>query len=226
MTKTKQAALATSANAPDTTTLVNTNDETEYETAVEEGKAVVAAINGKQWALGDLADKIETKYGENRLEQFAEDISFEGAVSTLKRCRDVCRAFPKERVRPRFFAVAQILAPHPDRFAIVERDPDMSKDKALVITRQWREDESKRLLSNQLKLANDMISVAETRNKCTPEERRNLGKAAAAAPEIMEIVDKADDEWSEYTLWLMQAAREAAEEDRKAAASGGSHEQS
>jgi hypothetical protein len=98
----------------------NSTPEAEYEAAVEEGKAILAAIGSKQWTLGDLADTIETVYGANRLAQFAEDINFDGAVSTLERCRDVCRAFPKGRGRPRFFGVAQILATHPDRFRIVK----------------------------------------------------------------------------------------------------------
>jgi hypothetical protein len=84
-------------------------DEAEYLAAVDRCKAAIADISGKQWVLGDEAATVEKRYGENRLEQFAQDINFPGAVCTLKRCRDVCRAFPKGRVRPRFFASAQIL---------------------------------------------------------------------------------------------------------------------
>jgi hypothetical protein len=185
-------------------------DEAQYLATVKEGKAIVASISGKQWALGDLADKVETQYGKNRLAQFAEDINFDGAVSTLERCRDVCRACPDGRGRPRYFASAQLLATHPDRFEIVKGNPDISQAEAREITRQWREEQTKHLLSNQLKQANDIISVAATRKKCTPEERRLLGKAAAAAPEILEIMDKAGDEWLNYVRWLSEAEDEAA----------------
>ena len=51
----------------------NIDAEAEYLKAVEEGRAITAAINGKQWALGDLAAKVEKVYGENRLVKFAED---------------------------------------------------------------------------------------------------------------------------------------------------------
>jgi hypothetical protein len=47
-------------------TLTDTN-EAEYQAAVKEGKAIVASVSNKQWALGDLALKVEKKYGENRL---------------------------------------------------------------------------------------------------------------------------------------------------------------
>ena len=69
----------------DTSAPTDTN-EAEYLAAVQEGKAIVADVSGKQWALGDLALKVEKKYGEKRLEQFAEDINFPGAACTLSRC--------------------------------------------------------------------------------------------------------------------------------------------
>jgi hypothetical protein len=116
------------------------NGEAEYQAAVKEGKAITVQLSGKQWALGDLADKVEKVYGENRLKQFAEDINFAGAVCTLERCRDVCRAFPESRGRPRHFASAQLLAAHPDRFEIVKRNPDISKAEARELMRQWREE--------------------------------------------------------------------------------------
>jgi hypothetical protein len=110
----------------------------DYEEAVRKGKAIVAEWSGKQWAIGDLADTVTQNWGEVKLEEFAKDISFHGAPCTLGRCRDVCRAFPKNRVRPRFFASAQILATHPDRLAIVERNPAISKAEARELMRELR----------------------------------------------------------------------------------------
>jgi hypothetical protein len=119
-------------------------DEAEYLAAVKEGKAIVASISGKQWALGDLAARVEKAYGENRLEQFAEDINV--IFSTLSRYRSVCLAFPKTGGRPRFFASAQILQTHPDRFAIVERNAAISTADAHTLMRvlamQEEEDEA------------------------------------------------------------------------------------
>ena len=85
-----------------TDTATPADTEAEYQAAVAEGVAIVASISGKQWALSDLAAQVVKAYGENRLAQFAPDINFAGAVCTLARYRDVCRAFPKKRVGPAF----------------------------------------------------------------------------------------------------------------------------
>jgi hypothetical protein len=117
-------------SAPATASNAQTGTEAEYQAIVEEGKAITADMSGKQWTLGDLADKVEKAYGENRLEQFAEDIRFDGDFRSLGRYRNICRAFPKTRGRPRFFATAQALATHPERFEIVERNPDIGVREA------------------------------------------------------------------------------------------------
>src|SRR5262245_10401920 len=72
--------------------------------------------------------------------------------------------------------------------------------------------ESKRLLSNQVDLANEMIGVAETRKKCPAEQRPNLGKAAAMVPVSLATMQKAGEEWLEYVAWLKKLAAEAKEE--------------
>ena len=117
---------------------VQDTNETEYLAAVEEGKAIVADVSGKQWALGDLALKVEKKYGENRLEQFVVDINFPGAACTLGRYRSVCLAFPKTGGRPRFFASTQILQRHDDRIQIVTANPNISVREARELMRKWR----------------------------------------------------------------------------------------
>jgi hypothetical protein len=136
-------------------TLNNTNDdapmidlmeavsdaEAVYRAAVEEGKQIVAQVSNRQWRLGDLADTVVTVYNENKLEQFAEDINFDGVYTTLERYRTVCRAFPKSRGRPRYFASAQVLAPHPERFAIVEWYPEISEREARAKMNAWRDEQ-------------------------------------------------------------------------------------
>jgi hypothetical protein len=157
-------------------------------------------------------------------------------------------------------------ARHPDRFAIVERNPDISKHEAREIMRDWRAEqagtatpaaqsssdenddlieeeddteptpeattstrrktkgakkttteeqaefnESKRLLSNQVELANDMIGVAEGRKKCPAEQLRNLGKAAAMVPASLATMQKAGEEWLAYVDWLKELAAEVKE---------------
>jgi len=119
---------------------VQDTNEAEYLAAVERCKAICASMSQKQWILGDEADAVTQKWGEYKLEEFAKAINFHGAACTLGRYRDVCRAFPKNRGRPRFFASAQILATHDDRFAIIERNPAISKAEAREEMRKWRED--------------------------------------------------------------------------------------
>src|SRR5438045_987593 len=48
--------------------------EYEYADLVERGRAAVAAMAGHMWELGDLARQVETRYGEGRLQQFADDV--------------------------------------------------------------------------------------------------------------------------------------------------------
>jgi hypothetical protein len=129
----KSEALATNAPAAIAAT---TPDAIPYDEAVK-GKEIVANISGKQWALGDLAADVGDAYGVIRLEQFAKDINFHGAPCTLGRYRDVCRAWPKNRPRARFFSSAKILATHPGRWEIVERNPEISKREASELMRKW-----------------------------------------------------------------------------------------
>jgi hypothetical protein len=130
----------TAEEVVETTSAPAYTNEPEYKAAVVEGLAIVADIASKQWRLGDLADKVvEKNYGENALERFAEDINFDGLYTTLDGYRRVCRAFPKNLGRPRFFAAAQVLAPHPDRAEIVKGNPAISEREARDLTRAYRD---------------------------------------------------------------------------------------
>ena len=105
---------------------------------LKKAKHVTTIMSGQQWVLGDLADKVEKVYGENRLKQFAEDINYRGNVCTLERCRDVCRAFPKTGADPGFSLRLNCSQHIPVAFEIVERNPDISKAEARELMRQWR----------------------------------------------------------------------------------------
>src|SRR6516225_5235063 len=86
----------------ETSNEISNDNEPKYEYLVEEGKKAVVGISNRLWELGDLAHKVEKLYGENILGQFANDIDFPGSAKTLKRYRDVCRAFPENADRPAF----------------------------------------------------------------------------------------------------------------------------
>src|SRR6516162_8437701 len=106
------------------------SNEPKYEYLVEEGKRAVVGISNKLWELGDLAHKVEKFYGENILGQFANDINFPGSAKTLKRYRDVCRAFPENAGRPAFLTAAQALASHPDRHEIFKQKSNLTQREA------------------------------------------------------------------------------------------------
>jgi NADH dehydrogenase/NADH:ubiquinone oxidoreductase subunit G len=153
-------------------------------------------VSGKQWLLGDLADKVETVYDESRLERFALDINFAGAVCTLRRCRDVCRAFPKLRVRPRYFASAQVLAAHPDRFAIVENNRDISKSEAREIMRQWRAEHADTATPADQAEEADLLEDEEAETEPTPVATSTPAKAAKAKGPKKTASEEQENEWS------------------------------
>jgi hypothetical protein len=68
--------------------------------------------------------------------------------------------------------------------------------------------ESKRELGEHLALANKMIGAAEASKRCTPEQLRNLGKAAAMSPASVETMEQAAGEWLEHVARLKKAAAE------------------
>jgi hypothetical protein len=81
----------------------------DYDEAVAEAKQIIAEKDSsREWLrLGELADKLEPRYGEQTLKRFAKDIGI--AACTLERHRSVFRAWPKEAPAPKSYAVAQEL---------------------------------------------------------------------------------------------------------------------
>src|SRR5437588_8894868 len=73
-----------------------------YRALVVEGKKLVTTIEVSWMRLGQLAAKVETKYGEETLKYFAKDIGY--SLCTLERRRSVWNAW------------ADILAPAPKLF--------------------------------------------------------------------------------------------------------------
>ena len=114
-----------------------------YDAAVREGQQIVAKMERVQWRrLCELADGIEPRYGEQTLARFAADI---GVVPcTFERRMSVYQAWksaPGPECYPPCFAVARELQSHPDRFAIIKNNPNITKREASELARQWREQE-------------------------------------------------------------------------------------
>jgi len=192
---------------------VQDTNEMEYLAAVEEGKAIIADVSGKQWALGDLALKVEKKYGENRLERFAEDINFPGAACTLGRYRPVCVAFPKTGPRPTFFASAKVLQKHPDRIRIVTENPDISAHEAREKMRKWR-DEQKGTASptaeadeaddDDLEEEADDLEATDTEPSATVEPTTTPTSTPAKAKGTKKSISDEQAEFNETKRWLAQ----------------------
>jgi hypothetical protein len=172
--------------------------EGSYDSLVEAGQIV---LNQTAWILGDLADKVESSYGEAKLEQYASDIGV--PFSTLKRYRTVARAFPeKERRLPITFGVAQALASQPDRFELAAQEPTVREARALVNARKREESDPHRLdgsehktedaqvikeIKRQLRHVNDVVSPDRCEELASALDRaanRARSKAKALRLEI------------------------------------------
>jgi hypothetical protein len=188
---------------------VQDTNETEYLAAVEEGKAIIADVSGKQWALGDLALKVEKKYGENRLERFAEDINFPGAACTLGRYRPVCVAFPKTGPRPTFFASAKVLQKHPDRIRIVTEKPGIGAHEARELMREWRGKQN----GTASLAADDVEADDELEEEADNLEATDTAPSATAEPTVTtpakakgtkKPISDEQAEFNETKRWLAQ----------------------
>ena len=63
-------------------------DAIDFNKAVTEGKKIVAkALKSHEMRLGELADRVEPKYGDKTLAKFAAAIGLH--VATLNRCRSL-----------------------------------------------------------------------------------------------------------------------------------------
>ena len=106
----------------------------DFDEAVKEAKQLLAAADKDQWRLAELAHLVDTKYGEKKLEAFAEAIGV--AACTLERKRSVYRAWHNDQIpgpAPESFEVATALQTHPDRARIVRDFPDLTRSKARAL---------------------------------------------------------------------------------------------
>jgi len=113
------------------------DQEIPYDDAVTEGKQIIKDMENRCWRLGDLADRVEWKYGDQTLKKFAEQIGVN--PRTLLGCRTVARAWP-EINRRRFisFEVAKALMAQPDREEIVQNNPGLKIKEARQIAKERR----------------------------------------------------------------------------------------
>jgi hypothetical protein len=104
--------------------------------AVANGKKLAAALKSNEMQLGELADRLQPKYGDQTLTKFAKEIGV--AAATLNRCRSVYRAYKGIEAPEPNFAVAKALQAHPDKAEIIKQYPDLTKRQATTMMQDWR----------------------------------------------------------------------------------------
>ena len=186
--KRKQVAVETSAPT----------DTIPYDKAVREGQAILAKIDDAergQLRLGELAHKLEKKYGDRTLAKFAAEIGI--AKCTLDRYQTVYRAW-EEKLAPgpisTSYAVLRELQTHPDRAQIIRKNPNLTKREAHERMRelkgtakderereQEQEDEwlkhDRKWFKDLVAVANEASRVASVMDQCTPEQLDKLRQA-------------------------------------------------
>jgi hypothetical protein len=167
-----------------------------YDEAVLEGQEILKQIDAAergQLRLGELADKLQTIYGDRTLSKFAVDLGV--AKCTLDRYRTVYRAWEGKLAPGPIsvpYSVLRELATHPDRERIIRDDPQITKREAHDKMRklkgtakekqqQDQEDEwlrdKRRWFSDLVAVANEASRVAGVVDECTPEQLENLLQA-------------------------------------------------
>jgi hypothetical protein len=126
-TKAKQFRVLLDAMEVQTTDVGDAN----YKHYVEQGRQAVKNIHNSQCALGALAYNVRIEYGKSRLQQYADDIGAEYAA--LLHYRRTWQAWLTPQGRPESYSVAEALNPHPDRYKIVAKFPNLTVRQALEI---------------------------------------------------------------------------------------------
>jgi len=114
-------------------------DEIDFNKAVAEGKKIVTtALKAHEIRLGELADRVEPKYGDKTLAKFAIAIGL--SVATVSRCRSVYRAWKKIKIKgpsPKS-GVLHALATHPAKEEIIKTNPKLTVREARTLMRDYR----------------------------------------------------------------------------------------
>ena len=223
-TKAKQAKAHTKPEA--------NGQQIAFDEAVAEGKEIVLAINAaedRQLRLGELADKLEPKYGKGTIKKWAKKIGI--ANCTADRYRTVWRAW-KEILAPGpnsipapSYAVCRELAKHPDAAEIIRKNPEITKSEARERMQKYKEEhegkknnksskgqadgfdkDNKRWCKALVVQANAAIKFAATRKKCTSEQGRRL--AEALEPHLVKTVEKAGEDWVALGAWFRELIAE------------------
>jgi hypothetical protein len=182
---------------PEPATDTNASSDTiNFDDAVAEGKAIITKIEEAergQLRLGELADQLETQYGDRTLAKYAEALDI--APCTLKRYRDVYRAWKGKISAPGrvSYAVLRELAPNasdPECQEAIRDNLNMTKRAALDLKRkldnvgkekaqETKEEaeaaealrETKKWWSDVVTGSNQIRGLADVTHHCTTDEQ-------------------------------------------------------
>jgi hypothetical protein len=171
-------------------------DTINFDDAVAEGKAIIAKIEEAergQLRLGELADQLETQYGDRTLAKYAKALDI--ASCTLKRYRDVYRAWKGKISAPGrvSYAALRELAPHADKpecQEFIRANPAITKRKAHDLKRKLAGTEevkaqetkekaaaaealkeTKKWFADVVTLGNQIRGLADVTHHCTTDEQ-------------------------------------------------------
>jgi len=133
-----------------------------WDALVKEGKEIANRKDKDQWYLGELASKVEIKYGQNKLGEYAAEIGEHRG--TLRSYRQTVQAWPTKNERPRSFSVARDLNAHPDRVKIVAHNSKISNTEARAIMKEWR-DANRKSGSKKKQESNKSLNRREIENE-------------------------------------------------------------
>jgi hypothetical protein len=154
---------------------MNNHEAIPYDAAVKEGLEITSEIEDaqrKQLRLGELAARIERKYGDRTIAKFAKEIGI--ASCTLHRHQTTWEAWDgqgKVAPGPVSYSVLRELKDVPERLKIVTENPQITRREVAELRRAHegkpknksrdRLDEKKRWLRRLHSLANEATRAAE-----------------------------------------------------------------
>jgi hypothetical protein len=91
----------------------------EYDDLLIRGRSLQRMVSSHQIEIGELADQVDTQYGQETLLQYAADIGIDYA--TLKNYRTTYRSWKNEPRRPKSYSVARILNRYPHKQELLQQ---------------------------------------------------------------------------------------------------------
>jgi hypothetical protein len=193
-----------------------------FDEVVSELKQIVDKGERDNWRLGELAYRVEPRYGDKTLAKLAKE---NGGIAecTLRRRRNVYQAWKIEiqAATPESFSVAQELQAHPERGKIIEEKPRITTREARQKMRDYNEqkqkadpnhgvEKMKTWLDGLLTRASRAMADADWISNLEPEQRNNLKKVIKKDLKLLDEPREAVKAWTTVTDALQRLADEPA----------------